>query len=265
MSHQSHRFTINSPYQAYCFNRWHNGQNMAMHQHDCLQIYHVIEGTFQVNTGDDWQIIPPGHAHILPPGYKHALRTGQTDQHFSITFRSVPDERGMIQRLITAFANPCIEPVALPASLLEYFTSGNLMIDDLSQLQLIHLFDAYCLNLLAQNEQGETEIRKQKLITFLETNYAENLSVQQITKAMEMSRTSLQRFCSTVFHCGVRALHEQIRMEHAARLLIRSEISVSQCALECGYADIYAFSRSFKRIKGRSPQDFRHHAKHTDA
>lgn len=264
MSHQSHRFTVDAPYQAFCYNRWHNGQTMAMHQHDCLQIYHVIEGEFQVDTGNGWQRIPPGHAHVLPPGYQHALCTVQTDLHFSITFRKKDDERGLIRRITTAHPQPSITPVSLPAQLQDSLATPRLLFDEMTQLWLIHGFDAYCMNLLTQSEQGETEIRKKKLLDYLESKSTDTLSVNQITEMMQMSRTNLQRFCAEHFQCGARALHERIRIENASRLLLKSGLPVNQCAQACGYADIYAFSRSFKRVKGRSPQDFRHHASQTD-
>lgn len=236
-----------------------------MHEHDCLQIYHAIEGELHVDTGEGWQQIMPGHAHILPPGYRHALRTGKTDLHFSITFRTNhADERGLIQRIICAYAQPCIQMATMPSQLLNMFQTHRLLFDDMTQLRLIHLFDAYCLDLLAESVSGETDNRKQIILEFLESKSTKNLTVDQIAKATGMSRTNLQRFCSTHFHCGIRALHEHIRMENAARLLLKCDLSISACAQACGYPDIYAFSRSFKRIKGRSPLDFRHHASESD-
>ena len=265
ISHQSHRFTVNGPYQAFCINRWHNGQTMAMHEHDCLQIYHAIEGDFFVDTGEGWQQIMPGHAHILPPGYQHALRTGKTDQHFSITFRSnQADERGLIQRIIAAHTQPNIQMVSMPAQLLDMLQTRKLLFDDMTQLRLIHLFDAFCLNLLAEAVSGETDNRKLVILEFLESKSTQPLTVEQIAHAAGISRTNLQRFCSKYFHCGIRALHEHIRIENAARMLLKSDIPVSECAMACGYPDIYTFSRSFKRIKKRSPQNFRHHATQTD-
>jgi AraC-like DNA-binding protein len=245
-------------------NRWHNGQTMAMHEHDCLQIYHVIEGEFYVDTGEGWQQILPGHAHILPPGYQHALGTGKTDQHFSITFRKGTDERGLIQRIIAAHAQPHIQMVSMPAQLLDMLQTRRLLFDDMTQLRLIHLFDAYCLNLLVESESGETDNRKQIILGYLESKTTQSLTVDEIAQVAGMSRTNLQRFCSKHFHCGIRALHERMRMENAARILLKNNMPVSECAQLCGYPDIYTFSRSFKRIKNRSPQEFRQHASQTD-
>lgn len=261
---QSHTFTITSPYQAYCYNSWLPGRGLKKHGHQCLQIFHVLKGDFEVNVGQGWQKIKPGTAHILPPGFSHALRSEKGDTHFSLTFGQRADERGLIQHLCAAFIQPQVQPVTLPSSLQAFLESPPLLFDEMTQLWLVHLFDGYCMNLLTERHQGHTEIRKQQLLSFLETQSTQVLTVEQIAKAMQMSRSSLQRFCAQTFGCGVRSLHERIRIENASRLLVQSQMPVSQCALECGYSDIYAFSRSFKRAKGRSPQAFRFHSLQTD-
>lgn len=264
MTHYSHQFTVPAPYRAYCCNHWPCGQTMAMHRHDCLQIYHVIAGDFQVDTGDGWQRILPGHAHILPPGFQHALRAGKNDLHFSVTFGTGDDERGLTRRIIAAHPRPGIQLVPLPAHLQNCLRTTGLLLDEMTQLRLILAFDSYCMNLLTQPGQNETEVRKQKLFGYLESKNTETVTVEQIADALHMSRTSLQRFCAEHFHCGIKSLHERVRVANASRLLLASEMSISQCARTCGYANIYSFSRIFKRVKGRSPQNFRRHSSQTD-
>ena len=47
------------------------------------------------------------------------------------------------------------------------------------------------------------------------------------------------------------------RLRHAARLLVASELSVTQIALDAGFADLSNFVRSFGRAAGVSPGAFR--------
>lgn len=48
----------------------------------------------------------------------------------------------------------------------------------------------------------------------------------------------------------------RLRMNHAAGLLVREGMSVSRTASELGYEDAFTFSRRFKTVMGRSPQEF---------
>ena len=257
MSH-SGQFTISCPYQAYCCNRWLPGQGLEMHRHDCLQIFHVLQGDFQADTGDGWQQVEPGDAHILTPGSRHALRSQRGDLHFSLTFRTGLDERGLLPQLRVAFAEPCIRTVAVPAGLPTFFETPPVLFNEIDQLRLSHLFDGYVLNLITGPGQSQADKRRQRLLSFLESKSAEALTVEEIAEEMLMSRSALQRFCRDTFGCGARTLHERIRIENAARLLLHSDTSIGSCALMCGYDNIYAFSRTFKRVKGRSPLSFRH-------
>jgi AraC-like DNA-binding protein len=49
----------------------------------------------------------------------------------------------------------------------------------------------------------------------------------------------------------------RFRVEHAVRLLHRTNLELKEIAVECGYANVYAFSKAFRKFTGRSPGYFR--------
>ncbi|WNQ11333.1 response regulator [Paenibacillus aurantius] len=49
----------------------------------------------------------------------------------------------------------------------------------------------------------------------------------------------------------------QVRMDEAERLLRHTSLRISEIAERLGYSDISGFSHTFKRLKGRSPSEFR--------
>ena len=147
--------------------------------------------------------------------------------------------------------------MSFPTALYRYLESLPLLLTEAAELKLINLFDAYCLELLSNPDQDRSASMRQQLLDFLEMNIHLPLTVGQIAEAMSMSRAGLQRFCTAAFGCGAHTLHLRIRMEHAAKLLLQSDLSVARCAGQCGFSDIYSFSRSFTRIKKSSPLAFR--------
>jgi AraC-like DNA-binding protein len=48
-----------------------------------------------------------------------------------------------------------------------------------------------------------------------------------------------------------------MRIEEASRMLFNTNLSVGEVADQCGYGDIYGFSRAFARVTGVSPSAFR--------
>ena len=68
------------------------------------------------------------------------------------------------------------------------------------------------------------------------------------------------RHLSRVFHERGRSVAQVIineRMKYAASLLRRTDASVSQVAIECGYQSSSHFSRTFARIIGQTPAEYR--------
>jgi AraC-like DNA-binding protein len=51
------------------------------------------------------------------------------------------------------------------------------------------------------------------------------------------------------------------RLRRAAQMLATSELAVTDIALDCGFADVSNFTRSFRRAAGRAPAAFRNFCK----
>ncbi len=254
---QSHVFSMRCPYGFCSYNRWPPGHTLEPHSHDFLQVFHLLEGDSRIDMGGGWQTVRPGSVHVLPPGFQHAFQAGSGDLHVFLNLQPEDDERGWRQRLAEHFRTPTVYATSFPAALHRFLESRPLVLTEAAELKLINLFDAYCLSLIEGHDQARDKGTRLRLLDFLELNAHVPLTVEQIANAVPMSRASLQRFCSKVFGCGAHALHHRVRMERAARLLLQSDLSVSRCASQCGFPDIYSFSRSFKRIMGSSPLAFR--------
>jgi len=253
MSHD-YQFALPCPYHNYNYRNWAPGRWMEPHSHDYLQIIHVVEGDFAVDCGDGWQTVKPGFLHILPAGFTHGLRTRGGHKQFGLNFTPLSTDSNPLHTLLCQrYTRPSIQPAEFSAPLKHYLHSPSILPDELTELKIIHMFDHYCLSLLDSLPQNGAENQKERLLSLLEAHATETLPVSQIAIDMNMSRATLQRFCADTFGCGAHTLHERIRMEYATRLLYQPDITVSDCAIQCGYADIYSFSRAFKRIKGIAP------------
>lgn len=251
--------SIPCPYYNFNYCHWQPGRSLDMHSHPYLQLIHVLQGDFHINVGDGWQTVAPGEVHVLPPGYSHALKTQSGHIQFGLNFRVEADERGWKDRLCTYYPRPYQILFPLPTLLQTFLENPPRLLDEVAELRLIGLLDDYCCGLIRPSHACEEETLKAQLLNFLVLHSDRLLTVEEISRGMKMSRSSLQRFCTKIFQCGARSLQERIRIEQAARLLLEEGLSVSECALRSGYADIFSFSRSFKRLKGFSPLQYRQH------
>ncbi len=58
----------------------------------------------------------------------------------------------------------------------------------------------------------------------------------------------------------LQVVHERIVLE-ARRLLVYTDLSIKEIAVELGYVEVSSFHKLFKKLEGKSPQEFRETAK----
>jgi AraC-like DNA-binding protein len=82
-------------------------------------------------------------------------------------------------------------------------------------------------------------------------------SIQELARELSMSATKLKRGFKKIFGKPIYAYHYNACMERAAIMLLDSNKSVSEIAMDSGYSAIGNFSNAFKKHYGVSPIQFR--------
>ena len=72
-----------------------------------------------------------------------------------------------------------------------------------------------------------------------------------------MSVRQLERLCREQLGLGPASLYRQLRMRYANWLIENTDRSVTEIAIEAGFADCAHFSRQFKDVYGFSPSRHR--------
>jgi transcriptional regulator GlxA family with amidase domain len=92
---------------------------------------------------------------------------------------------------------------------------------------------------------------------WLAGHLAENLSLSRLAAQAAMSeRTFLRRYREATGLTPARAI-ERLRVEAARQLLAETRLSAKRIAARCGFGSEETMRRSFVRLQGVSPQDFR--------
>lgn len=93
-------------------------------------------------------------------------------------------------------------------------------------------------------------------IKYIQFNYSHNISIDDIAKAVGVSRSHLYRlFMSNVGQSPIDYL-TSYRIEEACNLLRDSKLSIAEIAVSVGFFDQFYFSRVFKKTKGVPPSRY---------
>ncbi|MCS7466042.1 AraC family transcriptional regulator [Stieleria sp. ICT_E10.1] len=96
-----------------------------------------------------------------------------------------------------------------------------------------------------------------RVITHLHENFADRLSTDELAEMAGLSVSHFERRFRRAFGASPRQYLVRIRVEHAARMLLETEKTVSEIAHACGFYDHAHFSRSFRNIMQLSPSQYR--------
>lgn len=249
--------TLPQPYGDCQVVRWAPGRAMDWHQHDYVQLIHVLEGQLEVDWGDGWILVPAGALHILPPRCRHRLRSPRGQRQFGLNFRAQDATRDIVAAVLARSPSPSVHPCSIDAEHLTEVLSDPRGLGPDGRLRRGMALDGYVQRVLDGLDQATAGSVADRLLVFLHRHRATVVSVATCATALGTSRVGIQRVCHHHFGCGVGRLHERLRLDRAARLLLANDDAVAAIADRCGYPDIYAFSRAFKRVHALSPRAFR--------
>lgn len=96
-----------------------------------------------------------------------------------------------------------------------------------------------------------------KAVAFIDDNLAGDLSVQTIAKNIHISKSVLYKRFRTNFDCTINEYINTRRIEKAIELLLKTNLSIEEISKETGFTSASYFSKTFKKMKGVSPLQYK--------
>lgn len=106
-----------------------------------------------------------------------------------------------------------------------------------------------------QKDHEDDDIRAAQ--EYIEKNYTEKLSVDQLASTFALGRRSLERRFKKATANTVQEYIQRVKIEAAKKNLESSRKTVSEVMYEVGYSDTKAFRTTFKKITGLSPIEYK--------
>ena len=103
---------------------------------------------------------------------------------------------------------------------------------------------------------GRSEFIRQ-LDRYMEDHIGRSITAQEVCGAFRISRTRLYELCGKYLGCGLAEYIRRNRIVQAEKLLLQTDLSVSDIAYAVGFSDYNHFSRIFRQYTGCSAGAYR--------
>lgn len=106
-----------------------------------------------------------------------------------------------------------------------------------------------------QKEHEDEPVRKAQ--EFIESNFQDKLSVEQLADMFSLGRRSLERRFKKATNNTVVEYIQRVKIEAAKKSFETSSKNINEVMYDVGYNDTKAFRSTFKKISGLSPIDYK--------
>jgi len=230
--------------------------------HFCMGLITEGNGTFKNCATGERIHVAPGDIIFVPITSRY-VSTWDGDPRVSyISMHFIFNAPGIFSRQRN-FELQKITPADFEGTLItfEYVLEHYKTSDEATQLEVLSRFYGLLSRLLPRLEtrdEAPVDARLLRAVDYIEENYTENIAVEQLAAACQMS---VSRF----FPCFKKAMgvtpvdyinHVRVRMAIIA-LMHSEDFSIESISEKAGFESAAYFRRVFKRITGKTPREYR--------
>lgn len=222
-------------------------------------------------------IFQKGDSLLVPAGYSTCWRCqgGQAVQkelHIRLQPKLIEKvaeafEIGARRDLTNHFAKQDLNLQRLAMLLLAELRSdgmmGRLYVDSLTQALAIHLLRHYSDAAPTVIAEGTTKVRSltraqlQPAIDYIHTYLNRNLSIAELANVVNISPTYFASLFRSAMGIPPHQYVIQQRVERAKVMLLKTDLTISDIALQVGFSGQSHLTQQFKRVTGKTPKQAR--------
>lgn len=111
--------------------------------------------------------------------------------------------------------------------------------------------------MIFQGQKEHTDDEVKKVQDFIESNFQDKLTVEQLADMFSIGRRSFERRFKKATNNTVIEYIQRVKIEASKKSFETSRKNINEVMYEVGYSDVKAFREVFKKITGLTPLDYR--------
>lgn len=256
----------NFPLAVYYLGYRHNQEHIVrMHGLDVYQLFYCVEGSGEVLTKNKKFLIEKGQVFVLLPNVYC--------EYYSVDGKPwIVDIIGFLGSLAESIINhldlaqPNVFKLSEKFDFSKFIRSMIAISRESSDAQIELSTLCYKLLLLLKNTftpvlpitNVNADILTEKVVPYIQKNYLEDISLDEIADACDISKGHLCHRFKKEFGQTVNNYIINLKIARARHMLIfMPEKSIKQIATACGFSSASYFGYEFKKIMGISPLKYR--------
>ena len=247
-------------------------------------VVYLKRGVGMYMLGDTFRCLNEGDLIVLPPHVDFSFDAKDLGDEYNINIQTtvLRFDKEWLDALLMAFplASETVlkvkelrNPLAVRglkwmrlSSLLDELLSCRGTEQAIKVLEILGLLstdsDYICIKDVQPFDAASLSEKKRRIDSYVEINYCNRISLEDVSRYVGMSRTYFCLFFKTHYREGFSDYLTRLRVEKASRLLLQTDKQIPIIATECGFKTVQYFTRAFKKVMGLTPGAYR---KRTDS
>ncbi len=132
------------------------------------------------------------------------------------------------------------------------------ILDSLKMLETyLHILNSHTYTKLSTRCKTNSEIYLEFCVDFIETNIHKKITVEELSDLVGVSQPYLYKIFKSKFNMSIKEYIICYKINRAKKLLVETNMSITEIANSVGYSDVLAFSKAFSSKEKVSPQKHR--------
>lgn len=236
------------------------GMRIQPHLHTSAELLFMEKGEAALTTGTLEYKLSKGDFVFIMPSMLHCIVP--FDDSTTVYVINVKNE--LISEIIKRYsglrpASPVLKAMNVPDTLLYALSAISTERDK----NIAHSWINLMINIVtsklrfAEIHDGVTSDLSNKVLTYLSIHFREQISLDQLSDAMGVSRFHLSHLFSNKLGIGFKEYLNNLRVECAKSILRSTDIPVSEVYEASGFENQRTFNRVFRDSTGQSPRNYR--------
>lgn len=261
------------------FRFWLNDLNIGFTNHwqTSLEIIFVLEETYTIIINENRYELQEGDIFIIPPGTLHTIEAPENGKRFILLmeldlFSQLPS----FNYVLSVLSQPMLINYEKNAALYSECAKGLMDLtkcywgDNSSKMLYICSLLISWFARIAEYTLEEAPIatntsmkastlmsRLSKVLDFIDTHYTENITLEEAAAVACFSKFYFTRLFKQYTNQTFYDYLSTKRIHAAEQMLIVPNLAITEISSKSGFASLSSFNRTFKRLKGCSPTEYR--------